>query len=70
MKQQENINILLLENITRNYENMTSSKSDTSWIMILLDRSPQVMTIIGVIANIGTSMTLIRNGKVSTSKKN
>ena len=70
MKLQKNINVLLLENITRNYENMTSSTSDTSWIMILLDRSQQVMTIVGLIANIGTSVTLIRNGKVSTPKKN
>ena len=70
MKQQKNINVLLLENLTRNYKNMTSSTSDTSLIMILLDRSQQVMTVIGVIANIGTSITLIRNGKVSTPKKN
>ena len=33
--------------------------------MVLLDRSQQIMTIVGLIANIGTSITLIRNGKVS-----
>ena len=65
MKQQKTINILLLENVTNNYDKMTSSTSDTSWIMILLDRSQQVMTVIGVIANIGTSITLIKNGQVS-----
>ena len=65
MKHQKNINVLLLENITRDHDNMTSSVSDVSWLMVLLDRSQQIMTILGVIANIGTSITLIRNGKVS-----
>ena len=35
--------------------------------MTLVDRSQQVMTIVGVIANVGTSITLIKNGQVSIS---
>ena len=35
--------------------------------MILVDRSQQVMTIIGVIANMGTSITLIKNGQVGVT---
>ena len=62
-----NISILFLENSTYYYDNMTSSTSDTSWIMILLDRSQQVMTIIGLIANMGTFVTLIKNGEVSVT---
>ena len=34
------------------------------WI-ILMDRSQLVMTTIGLIANIATSLTLIKNGQVS-----
>ena len=34
------------------------------WI-VLMDRSQLVMTIIGLIANIATSLTLIKNGQVS-----
>ena len=62
-----NLSILFLENVTYYYDNMTSSTSDISWLMVLLDRSQQVMTIIGVIANIGTSITLIKNGQVSVT---
>ena len=54
----------MIENVTNNYDNMTSSISDISWLMVLLDRSQQVMTIVGLIANIGTSVTLIKNGQV------
>ena len=60
-----NISILFLENSTYYYDNMTSSISANPWLITLLDRSQQVMTIIGVIANIGTSLTLIKNGQVS-----
>ena len=59
-----NFSILTIENSTLYYDNMTSSISDTSWLMVLLDRSQQVMTIVGVMANIGTSITLIKNGQV------
>ena len=52
-----------MENFTYNNNNMTSSTN--SWVIILVDRSQQVMTIIGAIANIGTSITLIKNGQVS-----
>ena len=61
-----NLNILILENFTY-YDNMTSSPTDTSWLIFLVDRSQQVMTIVGVIANIGTSITLIKNGQVSVT---
>ena len=59
-----NFSITITENVTNNYDNMTSSISDVSWLMVLLDRSQQVMTIVGLIANIGTSITLIKNGQV------
>ena len=62
-----NIHNLSIENTTHHYDNVTSSISDTSWFIILLDRSQQVMTIVGIIANIGTSITLIKNGQVSVS---
>ena len=60
-----NLSISFWENFTYNYNDMTSSPIDTSWIMILVDRSQQIMSILGVIANIGTSITLIKNGQVS-----
>ena len=62
-----NISESFLENFTYYYDNMTSSISYTSWLMTLVDRSQQVMTIVGVIANVGTSITLIQNGQVSIS---
>ena len=52
-----------IENVTY-YDNMTSTTNDTSLLIILLDRSQLIMTIVGVIANIGTSITLIKNGQV------
>ena len=65
-----NLSILFLENSTYYYGNMTSLISDISWLIILLDRSQQVMTIVGVIANIGTSITLIKNVQVSINSNN
>ena len=62
-----NFSIINVENVTNNYDNMTSSISEISWLMVLLDRSQQVMTIVGLIANIGTSITLIKNGQVSVT---
>ena len=62
-----NLSIINVENVTNNYDNMTSPKGDVSWLMVLLDRSQQVMTIVGLIANIGTSITLIKNGQVSVT---
>ena len=62
-----NFSIINVENVTNNYANMTSSISEVSWLMVLLDRSQQVMTIVGLIANIGTSVTLIKNGQVSVT---
>ena len=64
MSNQNNTSSLVLENTTY-HDNMTSSPSDTSWLITLVDRSQQVMTITGVIANIGTSITLIKNGQVN-----
>ena len=52
--------------------NSTSANStddgDPFWI-ILMDRSQLVMTLIGVIANIGTSITLIKNKQVCKYKR-
>ena len=62
-----NFSNLIIANLTHNYDNMTSSISDTSWFMVLLDRSQQVMTIVGIIANIGTSITLIKHGQVGST---
>ena len=58
--------MLFTENLTQNRfnDNLTSSRSNDV-ILVLLDRSQLIMTIIGVIANIGTSVTLIKNGQVS-----
>ena len=46
------------ENVTqyRFNDSLTSSRS-SDVILVLLDRSQLIMTIIGVIANIGTSVT-------------
>ena len=67
-KHQDNYNLTMLftANLTQNRfnDNLTSSRSNDV-ILVLLDRSQLIMTIIGVIANIGTSITLIKNGKVS-----
>ena len=41
-----------------------SDDGDPIW-MIILDRSQLIMTIVGLIANVGTSTTLIKNGQVS-----
>ena len=56
--------MIIIENVTY-CDNMTSSTRDTSLLIIFLDRSQLIMTIVGVIANIGTSITLIKNGQVS-----
>ena len=55
---------LILKNLTHYHDNITSSSSN-DFLLIFLDRSQLVMTIVGVIANIGTSVTLIKNGQVS-----
>ena len=41
-----------------------SDDGDPIWL-IILDRSQLIMTIFGLIANVGTSTTLIKNGQVS-----
>ena len=47
-----------------NLNKTLSNEKDPLW-MILIDRSQLVMTIIGFLANIATSITLIKNGQVS-----
>ena len=59
----DNLSSLIGENVT-NYANMTTMRSDTSWLILILDRSQLVMTIVGIIVNLGTSITLIKNGQV------
>ena len=59
-----NFSISMIENFTNYYNNMTSSSSN-EFLLMFLDRSQLVMTIIGVIANIGTSFVLFTNGQVS-----
>ena len=50
----------------RNNETFEFTEIQTNDIIFtLLDKSQLIMTIIGVIANVGTSITLIKNGQVS-----
>ena len=60
-----NHSTLITANLTHYYDNKTSS-TNNDFLLIFLDRSQLVMTIVGVIANIGTSITLIKNGQVGT----
>ena len=65
----DNITLLNLNLFTTNFngtypENVNGKKNDHFWI-IFMDRSQLVMTIIGIIANIVTFVTLTRNGQVS-----
>ena len=48
------------------YNNDNNKDDNTSplWL-ILMDQSQLVMTIVGLIANMATSLTLIKNGQVS-----
>ena len=51
--------------VTDNYNiSLISDNKDPIWL-IVLQRSQLIMTILGVIANLGTSITLIKNGQVS-----
>ena len=43
---------------------LISDDEDPVWL-IVLQRSQLIMTMLGVIANLGTSITLIKNGQVS-----
>ena len=51
------------------YKNLSDSNSlilnneDSVWV-IFLQQSQLIMTIVGLIANVGTSITLIKNGQV------
>ena len=42
---------------------LISDNEDSIWV-IVLQKSQLVMTIIGLVANIGTSTTLLKNGEV------
>ena len=68
MKHQNNYNLnnFIIENVTQYNDsvNLTSSRS-YDVLIVFLDRSQLVMTIVGVIANVGTSITLIKNGQVN-----
>ena len=56
-----------LVNATEMFDNNRSkinkNSKDPLW-MILMDQSQLVMTVIGLIGNIATSITLIKNGQV------
>ena len=55
---------LFTMNLNHSFINETiSNEKDPLW-MILMDRSQLIMTIIGFLANIATSVTLIKNGQV------
>ena len=47
------------------FSNSLISDNENSIWLIFLDRSQLVMTIVGLVANVGTSVTLIKNGEVS-----
>ena len=46
------------------FVNKETAETKDEFLLMLLDRSQLVMTIIGIIANIGTSITLIKNKQV------
>ena len=46
-----------------NENNSVVTENDPLWI-VFMDQSQLVMTIIGLVANIATSVTLIKNGQV------
>ena len=58
------------DNLTPVYKNISASKSlisnnEVSVWVTFFQQSQLIMTIIGLIANVGTSITLIKNGQVS-----
>ena len=46
-----------------NSNNSAEKENDPLWILFM-DQSQLIMTIIGLVANIATSITLIKNGQV------
>ena len=62
------LNIFSNNNVSANYsggnEVILDEGEDPAWIMHM-DRTKMVMTVIGLIANIGTTITLMVNGQVS-----
>ena len=57
-----NVNSTEMFNISKSGINK-NNKDSPLW-MILMDQSQLVMTVIGLIGNIATSITLIKNGQV------
>ena len=58
------------DNLTLVYKNLSDSNSlilnnEVSVWVIFLQQSQLIMTIVGIIANTGTSVTLLKNGQVS-----
>ena len=65
----ENTTLFNADNIWTHFEsdlfvNKETAETKDEFLLMLLDRSQLVMTIIGIIANIGTSITLIKNKQV------
>ena len=56
---------VISENVrTDNNSHSLASDNKDSLLIIILDRSQLIMTSIGLVANVGTSTTLIKNGQV------
>ena len=49
------------------YDNNNTINDDSPLWMTLMDQSQLVMTIVGFVANMATSITLLKNGQVSMS---
>ena len=65
----ENTTLFNADNIWTHFEsdlfvNKETAETKDEFLLMLLDRSQLVMTIIGIIANIGTSITLMKNKQV------
>ena len=68
----EEIFTVTSDTLTTDNTNLPSSNSlvsdnEDSILVIILDRSQLIMTSIGLVANIGTSTTLIKNGQVGAT---
>ena len=53
-----------IDNENLHFSNSVISDDEDPIWLIILDRSQLIMTIVGLIANVGTSTTLIKNGQV------
>ena len=54
-------------NTNNNFTNDIILNENEPFWRLLMDRSQLVMTVVGLIANLGTSITLIKNGQVCTN---